>query len=220
MSKRFGSYDTYAQAPFNTVLLPHEREGAREWQVTELRNALVIREEMGNRFQPLSTALQFAPITGIQAYPSTNGAELMLVGNFYEPETALGPYDAFTGAIAHFNSASTDSVQLLNIPGDARSLAALTLNEQEQIYLVGRNRGELMLCEPERSPEGYFTPLQPLDFYAEIRLNNGQQYREEFYYGAGYLSQSSRSLFVPENAQEVTIYRFNGQSRKLNPLAL
>ncbi|MEM6845032.1 MAG: VCBS repeat-containing protein [Bacteroidota bacterium] len=216
MSKRFGSYDAYAQASLNTVLLPHEREDASVWQVTELNNALIIREEGSSHFQSLPTPLQFAPITGVQSVPSASGTQLLLVGNFYEPETALGPYDAFNGAIIGFDSTLTDNIQSLNIPDDARSLAALTLNARKQAYLVGRNQGELMLCESEIPPRGYFTQLQPTDFYATIKLVDGRTYREEFYYGAGYLSQSSRTLFVPENAKEVVISRFDGQSRNLS----
>ncbi len=179
---------------------------------------LVIRQHDETAFEPLPTALQFAPIMGIQAVPSANAAKLMVVGNFYDSETALGPYDAFSGALLTFDEDGlAEHIQTLNVPGDARSLVSLTLNENKQFFLVGRNKGDLMLCEQRDPPKGYFAQLQPQDFYATIRMNDERMYREEFYYGAGYLSQSSRRLFVPATAEEVIIYSFSGESRVWNP---
>ena len=218
MRKRFNSYDAYARAPLSEVFFPSELKGADVLQANELRNMLLIRQNDDAEFTPLPTPLQFAPIMGIQHLPSSDDAELMVVGNFYDPETALGPYDAFRGALLTLDEdGRAENPQTLNIPGDARALAALTLDENNQVFLVGRNKGELMLCEQRDRPKGYFAQLQPQDFYATIRLNDGRVYREEFYYGAGYLSQSSRHLFVPEAAQEVLIYSFDGRSRVWNP---
>jgi len=152
---------------------------------------------------------------GVQPLPAGENAELMFVGNFHEPETALGPFDAFNGALLRFEEGDlTEHVQTLDIPGDARSLAALTLADK-QVFLVGRNKGELMLCEQAQPPEGKFVKLQPMDFYAEITLEDGRTYREEFYYGAGYLSQSSRQIFVPASAQKVVFHHFDGGRREL-----
>ena len=213
MRKRFSSYDAYARAPFDKVLMPSEQEGAEVLEVNELRNAVLLRDGEKSEIQPLPATLQFAPIMGVQQVPSEGVAELMFVGNFHEPETALGPFDAFNGALLSFQEGDlTEHVHTLDIPGDARSLAALTLRD-EQVFLVGRNKGKLMLCEQAQQPEGHFVKLQPQDFYAEITLDDERTYREEFYYGAGYLSQSSRTLFVPSTAEKVVIYRFDGEKR-------
>ncbi|MEQ9437579.1 MAG: VCBS repeat-containing protein [Cyclobacteriaceae bacterium] len=217
MRKRFSSYNAYATAPLREVLMPAELDGAEVLEVNELRSALLMRQGEGTIFKPLPMALQFAPIMGVCPLPSEDATELMFVGNFYDSETALGPYDAFNGAVLRFEQEGGEPVQTLDIPGDARSLAALTLDDQ-QVFLVGRNQGTLMLCEQTNHPKGRFESLQPLDFYAEIRLDDGQTYREEFYYGAGYLSQSSRHLFVPEAAEEVVVYSFDGQQRVLTEL--
>lgn len=216
MRKRFSSYEAYARAPFDQVLLPSEQKGAEVLKVNELRNAVLLKNQDQSEIKPLPATLQFAPIMGVQQLPSDAHAELMFVGNFHEPETALGPFDAFNGAVLSFQDGDlTEHVQTLDIPGDARSLAALTL-ANEQVFLVGRNKGELMLCEQAEKPEGKFVTLQPMDFYAEITLEDGRTYREEFYYGAGYLSQSSRTLFVPAAAEKMVIYRFDGEGREVN----
>jgi enediyne biosynthesis protein E4 len=216
MRKRFSSYDAYARAPFDKVILPSEQQKAEVLEVNELRNSVLLRQAGQSEIKPLPATLQFAPIMGVQQLPARGNAELMFVGNFHEPETALGPFDAFNGALLRFEEGDlTEHVHTLDIPGDARSLAALTLADK-QVFLVSRNKGELMLCEQAQPPEGEFVKLQPPDFYAEITLEDGRTYREEFYYGAGYLSQSSRTLFVPTAAEKVVIYRFDGESRHLN----
>ena len=215
MNKRFGSYQSYARASLDDVLKPSEREGAQVLAVNELRSAFVIRGEE-NQFEPLPIGLQFAPLMGMQAVPSVEATKIMVVGNFYDAETALGPYDAFNGALLSWGKyQKMPVVETLDISGDVRSLAALTLNEQQQLYIVGINGGKMMLCRPAPPPSGHFVPLETLDFCADIQLASGQRYREEFYYGAGYLSESSRTVFVPHNAERVVITTFSGKEREV-----
>ena len=71
-----------------------------------------------------------------------------------------------------------------------------------------------MLCRSAQPPSGHFVQLETLDFCADIQLASGQRYREEFYYEAGYLSQSFRTMFVPHNAERVVIATFTGKERE------
>ncbi|MDF9800883.1 hypothetical protein OKW21_006146 [Catalinimonas alkaloidigena] len=220
MRKRFGSYESYAQAPFSQVFTPQELDDAGVWEVNELRNALLINQgEENMELRALPNALQLSPIAGIQQLPSAQGTSLMVTGNFYGAETALGPYDAFNGAVIEFEEKGGElrvQTESLSILGDNRALAAVRIGNQKEGYLVVRNQATLMLCEVTKEEKGTFFPLQADDFYAEVRLINGKRYRQEFYYGAGYLSQSSRSFWVPEQAEEVIIHNFQRKSRKLN----
>ena len=53
------------------------------------------------------------------------------------------------------------------------------------------------------------------DAVAIIGLENGKTIRQEFYYGAGYLSGSARYLRLPAHAKSVEIYNYKGVKRKL-----
>jgi enediyne biosynthesis protein E4 len=58
--------------------------------------------------------------------------------------------------------------------------------------------------------------LLPGESYAIVTDENNKSYRQEFYYGESYLSQSGRSYQVPSNARSITIYSYSGNKRTLN----
>ena len=57
-----------------------------------------------------------------------------------------------------------------------------------------------------------FTP-GPLDSWAEFVYGDGRKSKIEFYYGSGYLSQSSRKVRIPFGVKEIVIYDYKGKSR-------
>ncbi|HTF30924.1 MAG TPA: hypothetical protein VK625_18845, partial [Flavitalea sp.] len=57
----------------------------------------------------------------------------------------------------------------------------------------------------------------PLDIRAEMVFEDGKRKSVEFYYGSGYLSQSSRVLTIPSGVREIIVYNSSGQSRKVIP---
>ncbi|HVG14547.1 MAG TPA: hypothetical protein VM935_06290, partial [Chitinophagaceae bacterium] len=62
--------------------------------------------------------------------------------------------------------------------------------------------------------EGWIT-LKTDDFSADIVYKDGKSRRMEFYYGSGFLSQSSRRLFIDKNVAKITITNYKGQKRDL-----
>ena len=57
--------------------------------------------------------------------------------------------------------------------------------------------------------------LWPDDAYAMVVDKNGKGYREEFYYGHSYLSQGTRTLFLPEGTERIEIYSFTNKRRTI-----
>ncbi len=55
--------------------------------------------------------------------------------------------------------------------------------------------------------------LQPGDFSAEIYYGNNTVKKMELYYGAGYLSQSSRKIPVDKTVVKTIITSYNGSKR-------
>ena len=56
--------------------------------------------------------------------------------------------------------------------------------------------------------------LQPGDFSAEIFYPDNSKTKKEFYYGAGFLSQSSRKIRVDAGAVKMVITDFKGNKRE------
>lgn len=52
------------------------------------------------------------------------------------------------------------------------------------------------------------------DLYAIIHKKNGQFYKQEFYWGSNYLSQSSRILQVGKEVINVSVYDNRGNKRE------
>ena len=58
--------------------------------------------------------------------------------------------------------------------------------------------------------------LLPDDSQALLTFKDGRKQREEFYYGASFLSQSARFLSVTRQVREVEIVNGRGQKRVIN----
>jgi len=56
-------------------------------------------------------------------------------------------------------------------------------------------------------------PLLPYDCAAIVHLGDQRSYREEFYHGDSFLSQSVRRLWLPKNANKVELIDYQGTLR-------
>ena len=59
--------------------------------------------------------------------------------------------------------------------------------------------------------------VEPMESHADIFYQDGRKQKIEFYYGSGYLSQSSRKILLPRSFKEIVIYDYAGKSRKITP---
>ena len=57
--------------------------------------------------------------------------------------------------------------------------------------------------------------LLPGDFTAEIFYKNNSRKKLEFYYGSGYLSQSSRKIPVDKDTIKIIITDYRGNKREI-----
>jgi hypothetical protein len=99
------------------------------------------------------------------------------------------------------------------VDGDAKALAELTLKDGSSLILAALNSDSLKVIKPLK-PSQKSIRLKNDDVSAEITYKNGDKEYLEFYYGSGYLSQSSRVCPVPEGVVSVTFTTYKGESRK------
>ena len=57
-------------------------------------------------------------------------------------------------------------------------------------------------------------PVKNTDAYAVVHKKSGQSYRQEFYFGSNYLSQTSRMLQVDKDVTSIIFYDTNGNKRE------
>ncbi|MDF1576639.1 MAG: VCBS repeat-containing protein [Bacteroidales bacterium] len=180
-------------------------------------------ENRGNEefvVHPLPPEVQLAPVFSILTGDFTGDAlpDILLTGNDYGNEIREGRYDALNGMLlqgdgkGNFNPLSMQNSGII-IPGDGKSLVKLQAGDGSLLVISAQNRGPLGLF---RSSIPYHSiELEPHDVAAIVHLQESLSYREEFYYGNSYLSQSGRRLWLPSYAQYVTLIDYNGEKRRV-----
>jgi len=225
LRKKFPRYADYAKATLAEVV--SEEELKKAYVAKAETFATVYVENKGDgRFssRPLPTLAQLAPVFGMTAgdYDGDGHLDVLLAGNSYGTEAITGRYDASIGLLLEgngkgaFNSVPARQSGFF-VDGDAKGLAELTLPGARRLVLAARNNDSLKAFMGQKGRSGTSIPAGPMDARAEVTLADGRTVRQEFYYGSTYLSQSSRSVWLPANAVKVTLFDFTGKGRLVSP---
>jgi hypothetical protein len=82
-----------------------------------------------------------------------------------------------------------------------KSLAKIFSADRE-IILVGNNSGKLEAYQLNKN-KAINIPVKSTDACVVVHKKNGQSYRQEFYFGSNYLSQTSRMLQVDKDVTSI-----------------
>ncbi len=224
--RKYSSYKQYGQATLDNLLTADDLKGALIMQANHMASSYI--ENLGNGkfiLTSLPTPVQVAPVNGMVT-EDVNGdgnLDVVMIGNDYGNEVFTGRYDAFTGLILAGDGKGSFIVvpsakSGFYVGGDGKALARLE-SKSGELFLATQNRGSLKVFSASATnsrSEKVFKP-QPMDSWAEFNFSNGEKQRVEFYYGSGYLSQSTRSVRIPSGVTEITVYDYQGKSRKIAP---
>jgi hypothetical protein len=195
--KRFTSFRAYAEKPFSEAFTSDDLDGATRLKADELRSCYIENKGKGVfSLHPLPNLAQIAPVFGIQTgdFNGDGLPDALLVGNSYATETYSGWYDAGRGCLllgdgrGHFRAVAPETAGL-RADRDAKALAALSTGN-EIVYLLTNNNGPVQVIKPRNLVKRQ--PAKPGETVRFITHKDGRRQRIEFYYGSGYLSQSSR----------------------------
>jgi hypothetical protein len=86
----------------------------------------------------------------------------------------------------------------------------------DELLIATQNRESLRVFQAVRDekPARYFQPLA-LDTRAEFYHKDGKKEWVEFYYGSGYLAQSTRTIFVPSTVGRILVHDSRGNQRNI-----
>jgi hypothetical protein len=209
------------------VLSEEERDGALILKANYLESSYM--ENLGDgRFKiiALPQQAQIAPVNGIVADDVNldGNLDLLMIGNDFGNEVFAGRYDAFTGLVLIGDGkggfqVSSSSHSGFNVRGDSKALGRLTL-EMSDLFIATRNSDSLSVFRVrENQPRQYLIPKSG-DRQAILTYKDGRKSKIEFYYGAGYLSQSSRRIKLTNEVIEVIFHDSQGDQRvvKLSPI--
>ncbi|WP_051719946.1 VCBS repeat-containing protein [Anditalea andensis] len=216
---RFLKYNEFAKINFNSFFTEEEKRNALELRVHEFSSVAMKMDDSGNfQIKPLPMEAQFSPIYGI--YMDQYSDLVFTVGNFYGNETVSGRYDASLGTV--MDGRTNETIKVTDsgflVSGEGRSLAGLSTVKGQTLLAVQSHQGPLQIFKEvgEKAVKN-FLPLEKDDFRISFFLKNGMTKTLETPYGSGYLSQSTRTLTIPENCQNIKITKFNGESRTREP---
>ena len=224
--RNYSSFKQYGEATLESLLTTDDLKGALILEANHMASSYV--ENLGGgKFQlrNLPIGVQVAPVNGmiIEDVNTDGNLDVVMIGNDYGNEVFAGRYDAFTGLVLSGNGKGFFEVipaakSGFYVGGDAKALARLS-SKNGELLIATQNKDSLRVFSSNASASGEIFIPQLLDSWAEYIYPNGEKQRIEFYYGSGYLSQSSRSVRIPKNVTEVIVYDYKGQSRSvvLNP---
>ncbi|MCC6724882.1 MAG: VCBS repeat-containing protein [Saprospiraceae bacterium] len=220
--RRFSRYKQYGLATVDSLLTPEEQKTATILECNYVYTSY-IENLSGGKFKmsALPIQAQVSPVNGLIPF-DINGdgnLDLLLTGNDFGNEVFSGTYDALSGLVLLGNGkGGFQPVPIpqsgLMVPGDAKAFGRLS-DKNGSLFLATQNRGDLRAFSPTLPKSGRLFSPQPTDVSATWSLTNGKKQRQEFHYGSGgYLSQSSRGIWLPADVTEVEIMDSKGKTRK------
>lgn len=220
MRARFKDYASYASATFQEAFTTEEVADAYVVKAETFASSYI--ENLGKgkfAMHSLPLQAQFAPIYAMvcKDFNGDGNLDVLCVGNSYATEVQTGHYDAQGSVILTGNGKGnfTADKKDINVIGDNKSLSQLITANGTSLFIVGSNSDSLHMYRFNEKPQKVVA-INSSDAYAIITARNGMKWRQEFYYGSTYLSQSSRQLAITPNIKSVDVYNNAGNKRTIN----
>jgi hypothetical protein len=198
--KFYNSFDEYANADMNTFITKLNSKLLFSAKAQELRS-VYIENSGGGKFimHALPMEVQLAPQFGITVgdFNNDENLDVLMVGNSYSSDVSTGQYDASYGVClmgdGHGGFTAVKHTGFF-ADGDSKSMAELYDINNNPVFLVARNNDSLLAIKQikKASPKLNLEPSATPVGSSKIKLSNGKYRKVEYYYGAGYLSQSSK----------------------------
>lgn len=222
--QQFSRYKQYGKTTIDKLFTEEDLKNALILEANHFETSYI--ENVGNgkfRMQSLPQAVQIGPVNGmvVDDIDQDGNSDVLMVGNDYGNEVFAGRYDAFTGLIlkgngkGEFTTIQSEKSGFF-VWGDAKALVRL-VGKENDLLISSQNRDSLEVFKSLRKDDRFILSPNSMDSYAELIFANGSKQKVEFYYGSGYLSQSSRRIRIPKEVIKVIVHDFKGEAREIIP---
>ncbi len=219
MRVKFQNYKSFANATISDLFTKEQLEGAIIKKANNL-SSCYLQNNGNNSFtwHPLPLQAQLSVLNGmvVDDFDGDGNLDVVINGNDFGTEVSTGRYDALNGLLLKGDgqggfTALTIAESGIYIPGNGKSLVALRNKQGQYLLAAAQNRGPLKILELKRPVRSI--PVLPGDISAEIKYSNKKIRKQEFYYGASFLSQSARFLNIEPGMQSAVITGLGGKKR-------
>ncbi|WP_342645556.1 VCBS repeat-containing protein [Mucilaginibacter sp. CSA2-8R] len=219
LRKRFTNYKSYALATMDELLTPEQSKDALRLKANMLQSAY-LRNNGNGKFTiiPLPKQAQVSVLNGMSVddYDGDGNLDVIMNGNDYGTDVAVGRYDAFNGLMLKGDGkGSFKPLSILQsgiyIAGNGKALVKLQGSNGKYMLAASQNKDALKLFALKKKVQ--LIKPQALELSAVINYKNGLTAKQELYYGSSFLSQSARFVSADSNVASITFTQGNGTSR-------
>ena len=219
LKKRFLNYNSFATAPMSELFTPEQRQGALQLSVNTTQSCYIKNDGNGKfTLIPLPLLAQTSVINGmlVDDFNGDGNLDVLINGNDYGTEVSTGRYDAMNGLLLQGDGKGNFlPLSILKsgiyIPGNGKGLVKLKGGGNKYLVAASQNSDSVQVFEQRQAAAS--VKLLPGDRDATLTFKDGRKQREEFYYGASFLSQSARFVSVSPAVKEVEIVNSRGERR-------
>ena len=219
--KKYVSYSKYALAPIDSIITPKFKTGAYIIEANHLSTSLMINNGEGKfTIQSLPIEAQFSTIYGTQIDDFNNDGflDIMLIGNNYGSEQTNGRMDANYGTllIGNGNNIFTYSNSSgLVLRNDSRAIAQINCNKLSNTWAFTSNNGAIKSYTISNKNKMYTYKNDVKKIVCYDKLNKRLK-TIETYYGNSYLSQSSKTIYLPLNCDHIELTKRDNKKEVVN----
>jgi len=219
---KFQNYHSLAIATIDQLFPEKQLQAALKLQATDFRSSYC-RNDGNSQFTliPLPDEAQFSAVNGMVTddFDDDGNLDVLINGNDYSTDVLVGQYNASNGLLLKGNGKGafvslSISESGIFIPGNGKALVKFTDAKGNYLLAASQNRGALKLFE--KNSTGKLIPVRSDDFSAQLEYRNGNLQKHEFYFGASFLSQSTRFITAGSNLKSITITSNSGNKRTIN----
>jgi hypothetical protein len=223
LKKVFGTYEPFSKAKLGDIFDKDLIAKAKHYKTDTFQSCILINQGNGKfEIKALPIEAQFSCIFGILALDSDDDGnqDLLITGNYHSNEVVYGFMDASLGLLlkgdgkGNFKSVSAQKSGLF-LAGATRGIGSLTDLKGRPLLLALTNSDSLNILTASNQHFTKTVQAHADDVFAEITFKNGAKRKQEFYYGAGYLSQQERSVRISNAMQSVSFFDKTGASRNI-----
>jgi enediyne biosynthesis protein E4 len=225
LKKKYLNYKNFAKANLNDILdvFPEKKYKKIE---CKLAHSIILENngDAGFLIHKLPRIAQVAPTNGshIRDVNDDGLLDILMVGNNYDTEVVHGRYDAHKGMVlinqGNFTFDLADKTNSgFETYGNCKSIASTWLANGAELFLVGTNDASLQNFHRNQKLKPNTIMLAHNENSILFQFKNGSKRKDEYYYGCGYLSQSSRKIEIPKYCNLVSVFNTqNKETRKIN----